>query len=506
MKILPVEKIREADSYTIENEPITDLDLMERAASKCFEWLVTHLQDHRPVKVFTGTGNNGGDGLAIARMLYRKGFICDIWITGTPDQMSPSCLINYKRLKRLKGLTMNILSPKSPFPDLHHDETVIDALFGSGLSRPVTGFHANLIQHINYSNCQVISIDVPSGFLIDTTNYGKTDPVIIRAHHTLTFLPPKIGFLFPENGKFVGNWHGLDIGISREFIDNTNVRNHLITKEDVAPLLHKRGKFDHKGTFGHALLICGGQGKAGAAVLAARACLRSGPGLVTVRVPTSGINILQTAVPEAMCSIDPDDAVFSSIPDLSPYSSIAVGPGIGVSDKTAHALKLLIQNSAVPLILDADALNILGQNKTWLRFLPRGSILTPHFREFERLTGKAQNDFHRNELQRELSFKCQVYIVLKGAHTTITAPNGSCLFNSTGNPGMATGGSGDVLTGILAGLMAQKYGSLEASLLAVYLHGVAGDLATIQMGQEALIAGDIVNNLGNAFIHLYGKL
>jgi NAD(P)H-hydrate epimerase len=243
----------------------------------------------------------------------------------------------------------------------------------------------------------------------------------------------------------------------------------------------------------------------GAAVLAAKACLRSGPGLVTAHIPRSGNTILQTAVPEAMLFLDADEDIFSGIPDLSGYSSIAIGPGIGQADATRRALKHLIQNSNLPLIFDADALNILGESKTWISFIPKGSIFTPHPKEFERLVGKSSDDFERNKIQREFSIKHGVYVVLKGAHTAITTPDGNCYFNTTGNPGMATGGSGDVLTGILAGIKAQGYSSLETCLLGVYIHGLAGDFAAEERGHEALIAGDIIQHLGNAFLSLYGE-
>jgi NAD(P)H-hydrate epimerase len=244
----------------------------------------------------------------------------------------------------------------------------------------------------------------------------------------------------------------------------------------------------------------------GAAVLAAKACLRSGPGLVTAHIPRSGNVILQTAVPEAMLIHDQEEDIFSGIHDLSGYSSIAIGPGIGKADATGRGLKHLIQNSNLPLIFDADAINILGENKTWIPFVPKGSIFTPHPKEFERLAGKSPNDFERNKIQLDFSIKHGVFVILKGAHTAITTPDGKCYFNTSGNPGMATGGSGDVLTGILAGIMAQGYTSLETCLLGVYIHGFAGDLAAEETGQEALIAGDIIQHLGNAFLSLYGEL
>jgi NAD(P)H-hydrate epimerase len=296
----------------------------------------------------------------------------------------------------------------------------------------------------------------------------------------------------------------MDIGILREFIDATETRNYYTDADDCRIILKPRKTYSHKGNFGHALLFCGGRGKMGAAILAARACLRSGPGLVTVHIPSEGIPILQTAVPEAMLSIDSSPTIFSEVPDLAPFSSIAIGPGIGQNEQTQRSLKLLIQNTSQPVIFDADAINILGENKTWIPFVPKGSIFTPHPKEFERLCGASSDHFDRNRIQRDFSIKYGVYVILKGAHTAITTPDGSCYFNPTGNPGMATGGSGDVLTGIIAGLKAQGYSSSESCILGVYLHGLAGDLAESICGQEALIADDIIDHLGKAFKTLAG--
>jgi len=506
MNILSVENIREADLFTIKNEPIKSIDLMERAASHCFYWLAENIPAHKKIRVICGTGNNGGDGLAIARMMASKGYATEVFLFGSPDKLSPDCKINYERITETTSIPCQVIEEKGSIPSFNgEDDIIIDALFGSGLSRPVSGFLADVIRHINSQHSIVISIDIPSGLFCDETVSSSHDPAIIHADHTLTFSPPKLAFFFPENDKYVGNWHLLDIGIMQEFINRSETHNHYITHSDCKRLLKKRNKFSHKGTFGHAYLICGSKGKMGAAVLAAKACLRSGPGLVTAHIPNSGITILQTAVPEAMLDADPDENIFTEIPDLNAYSSVAIGPGIGQSEATSRALKLLIQNSSLPLIFDADAINILGENKTWISFVPKGSIFTPHPKEFERLVGKSSNNFDRNKMQREFSVKHGVYVVLKGANTAVSTPDGHCWFNTTGNPGMATGGSGDVLTGILAGIKAQGYSSLDTCLLGVYLHGLAGDLAAKEEGQEALIAGDIIQHLGTSFLTLYGE-
>ena len=510
MKILPVELIREADAYTILHEPIAPIDLMERAAAECFYWMLANIPADLPVRVFCGSGNNGGDGFAIARMLAGKGYKPEVFLVGDPGNLSPSCRINYERLQ---DCPCRILVTESELPPISKTDLVIDALLGSGLTREPEGLHADLIRHINESHALVVAIDVPSGLFCDDAHPGadrsihaSKQPAIIHADYTLTFAPPKYSFFFAENDPCVGNWQLLDIGIMQEFLDNAVVSNFYIDAALCRNILRKRSKFSHKGTYGHALLICGARGKMGAAVLAAHACMRSGPGLVTLHTPGEGITILQTAVPEVMISADESADIFSSLPDLQKYSTIAIGPGIGMHEQTSRALKLLIQESPGPLIFDADAINILAENKTWLGFIRPESIFTPHPKEFERLVGKSRNDFERNRIQREFSLKYNAFVVLKGAHTAITTPEGACYFNSTGNPGMATGGSGDVLTGIIAGIRAQGYTAPESVLLGVYIHGLAGDLALAAVGYESLIANDIIDNLGKAFQSLYGKL
>jgi NAD(P)H-hydrate epimerase len=502
MKILPIEEIRKADAYTIEHEPISDINLMERAATELHDWILAKTSPGKPVKIFCGLGNNGGDGFALGRMLSVSGFQVTIIVMKYSDKMSDSCQINHERVLKTEDVNLIEIRKNNTLPQISNDDLIIDAIFGSGLTRPVSGFIADVIEHINKSDAITVSIDAPSGFFCDTTN-RENKGAIIKADYTLSFQFPKLGFLFPENDIFVGQWVVLPIGLHPGFIEKVKVDNFFVRARDCRPLLKTRSKFAHKGTYGHGLLIAGGYGKMGAAVLAAKAGLKSGAGLITAHIPEKGNTIIQTAVPEAMVSIDSNEKFFSEVPQLAKYKAIAIGPGIGTGKETEKALKALIQNTTVPLIFDADALNILSENKTWIPFIPSGSIYTPHPGEFQRLIGKADNDFERNKMQREFSRKNQAYIILKGAHTAITCPDGSCYFNSTGNPGMATGGSGDVLTGILLGLMAQGYSSKATSILGVFLHGLAGDIATEKKGYEALIAGDIIDNLGRAFKKLH---
>ena len=504
MKILPIEKIREADAYTITHEPVAGIDLMERAANELCNWVARMVNPDKKIVIFCGMGNNGGDGFALARLLYDKSYQPEVILVRHSDRMSADCLINYERACAISGMKITELIEGDEIPDIEKGFVVIDALFGSGLTRPVKGVVGAVIKKINDRGAIVIAVDVPSGFFCDQTN-ADNDGEIVKADYTLTFQFPKLGFLFPENDRYVGQWEVLDIGLHPDFIEKVNVLDYYILTQHCRSILKKRNNYSHKGTFGHGLLIAGSFGKMGAAILAAEAALRSGAGLITAHIPLVGNTILQTAIPEAMLSLDENERVFTRPPDLGSYTAIAIGPGIGTDQKTAQALKLLIQNATIPLIFDADAINIISENKTWIPFIPKNSIFTPHVKEFERLVGKTSNDFDRNHKQREFSAKNGVYIALKGAHTAITCPDGTCWFNSTGNPGMATGGSGDVLTGILLGLFAQGYSAKEACILGVFIHGLAGDLAAEKQGQEALIAGDITKNLGEAFLVLWGE-
>jgi NAD(P)H-hydrate epimerase len=498
MKILNAAQIRQADAYTIEHEPIASVDLMERAAGKCFDWISAKIEKSRKIKVICGLGNNGGDGLVIARLLLKAGYDVDIIILRHSEKCSDDFKANEERLKKLKKKTIIEVTKISGFPALADDDVIIDAIFGSGLTKPVEGFLADVIENINECKAFVISVDLPSG-LFSEDNSANNLKAIVNADVTLTFQIPKLSFLLPQNYLFVGEWFLLDIGLNKEFLNSLDSNSYFVEEDDVRQMLKPRGKFANKGNFGHALLISGSYGKMGAAILGARACLRSGAGLVTAHIPKVGYTIMQTALPEAMISIDASEEFISSLPDISKYNAIAVGPGIDKKDETQKMLKLLIQNSTVPIIFDADALNILSENKTWLSFVPKGSILTPHPKEFERLAGKPSNDNERLQMQKEFSVKFSVYVIFKGAYTTISTPDGKLYFNSTGNPGMATGGSGDVLTGILLGLKACGYSSLETSILGTFIHGLAGDIAKDKLGEVSLIAGDIVETLSGAF-------
>ena len=500
LKIPEIAFIREADAYTIAHEPIASIDLMERAATALFHRMVARLKPFQKVDVFCGSGNNGGDGLVLARLLQKGGFSVRVFLLMFSEKGSPDFETNLQRLHSLSAIEVHEMKNATDFPAILTETLVVDALLGSGLNKPAAGIVAELIGHLNSSGALIVAVDVPSGLFADQP-LGAKDAVV-KADFTYTFEWPKQAFFFPENEFFVGNWEVVPIGLHSTMHHDNGHRSFLVEKNDIVTQLRPRPRFAHKGNFGHALLLAGASDKAGAAVLAAKACMRSGAGLLHVHLPEKAVLPMQIHLPEAMISVDVNADTIEKLPDLQPYSAIAMGPGVGTSQATASVLKLLIQNADRPLVLDADALNILSENKTWLSFLPKESILTPHPKEFERLVGKWSNGFERLETQREFSRRFGVYVLLKGAFTTLSTPGGPVFFNPTGNPGMATAGSGDVLCGVLLGLMSQGYSPFHAALIGVYLHGLAGDMAAKAWGMEAMLASDIIEKMGEAFASL----
>ncbi|PSR54769.1 bifunctional ADP-dependent NAD(P)H-hydrate dehydratase/NAD(P)H-hydrate epimerase [Adhaeribacter arboris] len=498
MKILTAAQTRAADAFTVKQENIPSLTLMERAARAFVGWFENKFSASpaQPILIFCGPGNNGGDGLAIARLLYQHNYLVRVYILPTTNSYAPDFTANLERLsEEIKKMYLHQLAD---LPNSLDNAIVVDALFGTGLNRPLTGFIAELIEQINKSSATVIAVDIPSGLFTDAPN-AATDR-IIQADYTLSFELPKLAFLLPANAPYVGEWAIAPIGLNANFIAETESSYFFISPDVPVAILKPRPKYAHKGTFGHALLISGSYGKMGATVLSARACLRSGVGLLTVHCPAVGYTILQTAVPEAMTLTDTENNFISQLPDLSTYTAIGIGPGLGKNPATRQMVKQLLATARVPLVIDADALNIMAEDESLKNALLPDSILTPHPKEFERLAGSAENDYHRLELLKEFCQKHTCYVVLKGAHTCIGTPAGTCYFNSTGNPGMATGGTGDVLTGIITALVAQQYSALDACILGVYLHGLAGDLAKIENGEQALLASDIIQYLGKSFL------
>lgn len=502
MKIFSATQIKELDAYTIANEPIASIELMERAAQTFVTWFIQKFPDEdTPIYIFCGPGNNGGDGLAVARLLHQRFYPVTVYACQIGSDASPDFQKNWQRLPRNSEMKIFSIWQDDYLPELSQNAIVIDAIFGSGLNRPIEGYWATLITYLNEQALTRVAIDVPSGLYTDQ----HTEGICIKAHKTFTFEMPKLAFVFPENYDKVGEWYYESIQLHADFINKTSTNYYYLDQNMMQTFIRKRQKYDHKGTYGHALLITGSYGKIGATILSARACLRSGVGLLSLHVPKCAYSILQISVPEAMVSVDRHEFYFSEAPTIERYQAIGIGCGLDTKKTSAEALEILLEESKTPLVIDADGLNLIAKNKNLMGKIPKNSILTPHPKEFSRLFGEAADDFARNNLQRLMAQELGVYIILKGAHTCIAAPDGTCYFNSTGNPGMATGGTGDVLTGILTGLFAQQYSALEAAILGVYLHGLAGDLAAAEVGQEALIAGDLIEYLGKAFGKLENK-
>jgi hydroxyethylthiazole kinase-like uncharacterized protein yjeF len=502
MKVFDARQIREIDEYTILHEPVASVDLMERAATGCVNWLSSNIETDEHVKIFAGPGNNGGDGWAIARILSDRGFPhISMYLLQISRIISADSAVNRRRLEEQSKVAVIEISSESDFPVIDNHDIILDALFGSGLSRPLEGLSASLVRYINASGCRIISVDIPSGLKTDEEGINSEN-AIIRASHTLSFEFPKRSFFYAENAIYTGNWHIISIHLHPAVISEKDTPYHYILMEDIRKIFRKRIKFAHKGMFGHALLIAGSYGMAGAAILAARAALRSGTGLLTTHVPGAVYPIIQGAVPESIFDIDNDDKYLSGLTGQKHFSAVGIGPGTGTMDISVKAFESLLKNPDFPLVIDADALNMLAEKPVLYGLLPARSILTPHPGEFDRLAGKSDSGFIRNQKQIEFAAKYNVIVLLKGAYTSIAMPDGTCYFNSTGNPGMSTAGSGDVLTGIILSLLAQGYPPSDAALLGAFLHGLAGDLAATDISQEALIATDIIDYLGKAFLKI----
>lgn len=502
MKIFTSAQIHELDNYTIEHEPISGLNLMERAAKALTQAITGLYAPSVPVVVFAGPGNNGGDALAVARMLAEKDYNVSVYLFNISGSLSPDCAANKKRLQEVKRLKafIEVVEEFDP-PRLEADMLVIDGLFGSGLNKPLAGGFASLVKYINASPAQVVALDIPSGLMTEDNTYNVRAN-IIRANHTLTLQQPKLAFFFPEFQQLIGQLRILDIRLSKEGMEQIDTDFSVVEENDIRALMLSRNPFAHKGQMGHALLVAGSYCMAGAAVLAARACLRSGAGKVTVNSPKRNIAILQTSVPEAIVQSGTEETFFAEAVDTEDYDALGIGPGLGQSEQTAIALIAQLRRTQCPIVADADALNMLANHRAWLQQLPKGIILTPHPIELDRLEGHSADSYERLTKARNLAQRLGGYVILKGHYTAICMPDGHVVFNSTGNAGMATAGSGDVLTGILTGLLARGYKPQDACIVGTYLHGLAGDLAAHDMGEESMLASDIIRYLSRAFKRL----
>lgn len=500
MKIFSATQIKACDNYTIHAERIASIDLMERAANKCVDWIKDKFPRQTLFIVLCGTGNNGGDGLAITRLLHQKGYGARAFVLKISEDITPDCYENLQRLQAIDSSLVSFVEQGTYITELQQDIVIVDALFGTGLNRPLQGWISNFINHINALRNVKLSIDMPSGLPADIIS--DQDMTILKATYTLSFQFYKRAFLHPESAPYIGDLHILDIKLSDTFIQATPTHYSVLLAKEAASLLRVRSNFAHKGNMGHVLLAAGSIGKIGAAVLAAKAVLRSGAGLLTVAIPEVGLQVLQSTIPEAMSIVSGKDFI-DTIPYSEKYNVVAIGPGLDTQHATVTALASFLETCKLPVIVDADALNIIAQNPELLHKLPPQSIITPHPKEFSRLFGSNTNSMIQVDNARIQAMRYNINIVLKGHHTAVISSEGDCFYNSSGNSGMATGGSGDVLTGVIAGLLAQGYSPIHAAQLGVYLHGLAADIALELQSEESLIASDIIACMGKAFQYLH---
>jgi len=489
--VLPSNSMLQWDAFTILHEPITSVDLMERAATICTDWICSHISKQSSIAVICGNGNNGGDGFIIARLLFYKNYDVQIFI-GEEEKRSTENLIQLEKLKNQAGIRITELKQNN-LPDFKDFTILIDCIFGTGLSKSVDGFWKTIVQAINESRVKVLSVDLPSGLFSEPNSpHQPSVKNTVKAYITLALQAPKLSMLLAEWGNYCGGLVVLDIGLHPKFIPSDPALNHYITELDVLKKFKPRERFSHKGTYGHALVVAGNIGKCGAAILSSKACISSGAGLVTLYTRAICSISVHANVPEIMIQTKKD------ILNLENYSSIAVGPGFGAGEDQFQLLKKIIKNSKCSLLLDADALTLISMQKEELK-LPKMTIITPHPKEFDRLVGPSDNASDRLQKAIKLATEKNIIVILKDAVTAICCPDENIYFNSTGNPGMATAGSGDVLTGIISALLAQGYQPVDASILGVYIHGKAGDFAAQNKSIAGMKAGDIIDNLSLVF-------
>ncbi|EDM44109.1 hypothetical protein SCB49_10977 [unidentified eubacterium SCB49] len=503
MKVFSLDQLVEADKITAAKQAVSFNELMERSGTQIFNWFHQRLQGAPvPVHVFCGIGNNGGSGLVVSRLLIENGYNVNTYVVNYSDKRTKDFLVNYDRIKNVTKKWPLLMTSEDDFPTMSENDIVIDAMFGTGINRAPEGWVKKLIQYINVQPCFKLAVDVPSGMYADSA----IDDIeaVVKVNHTLTFQSPKLAFFLPETGNFTGYYDVLDIGIDREFLMTNPGIATIISKANAQRMYKQRDKFSHKGTFGHTLIVAGAYGSMGAAILSTKGAFRIGAGKVTTLVPECGYTIMQTAVPEAMVLTNESANSLTDITyDFEP-TAIAVGMGIGTQKDTVEALSSLFKKAKSSIVIDADAINCISENKALLKEIPEGAILTPHAGELERLVGSWENDYDKLEKVKAFSKKYKVVVVVKGANT-ITVFEDHLYINTSGNPGMATAGSGDVLSGAIAGLLSQGYDPLTAAIFGVYLHGSAGNIVSQAISYEGAMAGDIAGALGEAFIELFRK-
>lgn len=503
MKIFSKEQIYKGDQLTAKKQHITSTELMERAGTQIFNWLHQRLEGAQvPIRIFCGIGNNGGDGLVLARQLINYGYNVHTYVVNCSDKRTQDFLINYERIKQIRKEWPTMLHCKADFPSIGADDIIVDAVFGIGLNRPADEWVQRLFQHFRTSKAFVLSIDLPSGLYPDKVPEDENG--VVWADYTLSFQSPKLVFFLPDTAKYTRQWEVLDIGIDMAFLQNTETEVELMGKKEMLTIYKRRDKFSNKGTYGHGLIIGGSYGKIGAVQLSGRGALAAGAGLVTTFVPKCGYIPLQSGFPEAMVITDADEEKLTNINFKIKPTAVGIGMGMGGAEESHKAFQKFLKSNTSALVIDADALNILSKHKEDLQLLKPQTVLTPHPKELERLIGKWKNDFDKLKKAKKFSKTHNCVLVIKGAHT-ITLYENKLYINTTGNPGLSTGGTGDVLTGIITGLLCQGYEPLEASIFGVYLHGKSADIAVEDHGYESITASHIVNYLGQAYLDLFAK-
>lgn len=503
MKIFSAKQLSETDQKTTEKQEIHSSDLMERAGIQVFNWLDSNLKNSQvPIHVFCGIGNNGGDGLVVARLLIEKGYNVQSYIVNYSDKRSENFLLNYNRFKNITKNWPVMMTSKDDFPKLASEDIIVDAIFGTGLNRPPKSWVKNLIVYINSIGAYKLAIDMPSGLYANRAQ--ESFDSIIKANTILTFGTPKLSFFMPDTLSFAPYFEILDIGLDTDHLESLQALAQLIHHGDAQLMYKPREKGGYKGDYGHTVIVAGSYGKIGAAYLSAHAAYKIGAGLVTAFIPKCGYNILQNSLPEAMVLTDLDEMFISEINIPFEPDAVAIGMGIGTNKLTVKALKIFLGKMKKPLVIDADALNIISENTGFLKLIPKNSVLTPHPGELKRLIGVWKDDYDKLDRAKKFANEYNLVLVIKGANTMVIY-NKNIYINTTGNFGMATGGSGDVLSGVIAGLISQGYDPLLAAIFGVYQHGMAGDIASQKLSYEAMLAGDIIDNLGRAYIHLFQK-
>ena len=500
MKIFDSKTIREIDKLTIQKQGISSDELMERAGIQVFNWMHQRLNGANvPIHIFCGIGNNGGDGLVVGRHLIEHGYHVEIYVVNFSDKRSKDFLLNFDRIKDRKYWP-KLIKSEEDFPEISSQDIIVDAVFGIGLNRQPEDWVGAILKKINQTKAFVLSIDIPSGLFMESLPTNAE--YIVRSNITLSFEAPKLLFFLPQTGVYIQAWEALPIGWDPEIVNQSSSKMKFISKAEILPLYKPRQRFSHKGNYGHAFLIGGSKGKMGAMVLASRACINAGAGLVTAQVPLRGETVLQTTVPEVMLEVDNEQDYVSSIEISSKYNAVGIGMGLGIHENSLQVLKTVFTQAKCPLVIDADALNIMAAHKELLDLLPPKSILTPHPGELERLIGIWKNDFDKLKKVKTFSKKYNCIVNVKGAYSMVVY-NDTIYINSTGNPGMATAGSGDVLAGVITGQLAQGYESLTATVIGNYLHGKAGDIAVQETSYQSLIASTIIDFLGDAYLDLF---